>query len=146
MPKTPNPIASIASRIGRINSTKAIRIIVNIQIVQVTTVRDDTGENNWSIMQMYEKEAKTTDDLRDLRGGRTSLIWIVELGMWIGSLFLAAIALLCWSLSILLTAFRNGPSFDMASTTPPIAVTNAVIAIMIFAISVIRIHHLENRT
>jgi hypothetical protein len=70
------------------------------------------------------------------------LLTLVEAGCWIVALFFASMALLCWSASILFKAFTNGPSFENAATTPATAVITNAIALMIVAISDIRLRFL----
>lgn len=87
-------------------------------------------------------ETKMTIEGRRREEG-LSILGVVELLLSTVALFLAAVALLCWSAAILLRAVMNGPSFDIACTSAAAEVVSPAMAVMIIAISDIRIRHLS---
>ena len=89
-----------------------------------------TGKGTQSPSEIMMKEAVLTCRLR-----RSLLLLGLEAVLWLVVLRLASIALLCWSASILLNSFVNGPSLAMAANGTPIAVTNPAIAVIMMAVS-----------
>src|SRR5437899_4696548 len=109
----------------RISSVTAARMttrIVTAPVVQATTVAPDAGPESNIGRDMTMKETNTASakghrimpDLPSMKPSPVGAWLLVEVWLWLASLFLAACALLCWSASSLFNAVIVGFNLDMA--------------------------------
>lgn len=128
------------------------RIIIAVPKSMESTIVnfDETSSdvNPWRNKNMNATPIEATerrDDHRDSRSEKAAAVLSV-LSVFAGSilaLFLASIALLCWSANALFIAVTSGPNLDMENTSALSAMITPASALIIVAISLMMIRHLE---